>query len=168
MEEYNNIYFAKTHPEAIIPTKREEDAGYDLYARFDEESVIILPGQVKMISTNIVTAFDKNFVMIIKERGSTGSIGMAVRMGIVDSGYRNDIKVGINNTSSTKIIITKNEDLIKKGSDCYFTVYPYKKAIAQALIMVLPRTKSVEITHQELLNNFSSERGTGLLGSTGK
>lgn len=163
------IYFAKMHPDAIIPTKREEDAGYDLYARFDQESLLIQPGEIKLISTKIATAFDKNFVMVIKERGSTGSIGMAVRMGIIDSGYRKDIQVGINNTSNKPILITKEAEEVVPAlfkRDCY--IYPYKKAIAQALIIPLPQTKSTEVDYNWLMETFPSERDKGLLGSTGK
>lgn len=32
----NSIYFAKLKDEAIIPSKREEDGAFDVYACFDE------------------------------------------------------------------------------------------------------------------------------------
>ena len=35
------IKFAKVKPNAKIPTKREEDAGYDIYACFDEDYITI-------------------------------------------------------------------------------------------------------------------------------
>ena len=35
----NELIFAKVRPEAIIPTKREEDAGRDLYPCFDEDYI---------------------------------------------------------------------------------------------------------------------------------
>ena len=35
------VKFAKIKPNAIIPTKRLEDAGYDIYPCFDEDYIII-------------------------------------------------------------------------------------------------------------------------------
>ena len=37
------IYFAKVKPEAKIPSKRDEDAGYDIYACFEEDFVKFEP-----------------------------------------------------------------------------------------------------------------------------
>lgn len=31
----NVLYFAKVRPTAIIPSRTEENAGYDIYANFD-------------------------------------------------------------------------------------------------------------------------------------
>ena len=39
----NKIYWAKVKEQAIIPTKREEDAGYDLYPCFEEDYIEIVP-----------------------------------------------------------------------------------------------------------------------------
>ena len=35
------INFAKIRPTAIIPTKRDEDAGFDIYANFEDDFMII-------------------------------------------------------------------------------------------------------------------------------
>ena len=40
----DEIYFAKLKDKAIIPSKNDEDAGYDLFACFDEDYMIISPG----------------------------------------------------------------------------------------------------------------------------
>jgi len=36
------IYFAKVKQNAIIPSKREEDGCYDVYACFDEDYITIM------------------------------------------------------------------------------------------------------------------------------
>jgi dUTP pyrophosphatase len=46
-------------------------------------------------------------------------------------------------------------------------VYPYSKAIAQALVVPVPKTKVEEVSYEEL-QNIKSERGLGALGSSGK
>ena len=46
----NDLVFAKVRPDAIIPTKDNENAGYDIYANFKEEykrRLIICHNQMK-------------------------------------------------------------------------------------------------------------------------
>ena len=37
---HTTVKFAKVRPTAKIPTKRDEDAGYDIYANFEEDYYI--------------------------------------------------------------------------------------------------------------------------------
>jgi dUTP pyrophosphatase len=46
-------------------------------------------------------------------------------------------------------------------------VYPYSKAIAQALVVPVPKTEVEEIPYEEL-QKIKSERGMGKLGSSNK
>ena len=78
------VKFAKTNPNAIIPTKRVEDAGYDIYACFEESEMIIPPHQTVMIPTGIASACDIDYCFVLKERGSTGTTGIAQRCGIIE------------------------------------------------------------------------------------
>ena len=78
---HTTVKFAKVSPTAIIPTKREEDAGYDIYANFDEDYMRINPHETKMIPTGIASACDTDYCFILKERGSTGTKGLAQRCG---------------------------------------------------------------------------------------
>lgn len=173
----SKLYFAKSKPDAKIPTKRLEDAGYDLYACSDVDEIEILPNKIKMIDTGIHSAFDSDYAMVIKERGSTGTKGMSVRCGVVDSGYRNEIKVIINNTSHRTIILSKDTEKTKsellKGMsdttyvDTNYTIYPMSKAIAQAVMLKVPNLETEEISLEDL-RLIESERGDGLLDSTNK
>ena len=45
----NQIAFAKIRETAIIPSKKPEDAGYDMYANFEEDYLVIEPGKTKAI-----------------------------------------------------------------------------------------------------------------------
>jgi dUTP pyrophosphatase len=159
------LYFAKTRSNAIIPTKRPEDAGYDIYSCFDEESITLNPGEIKLISTGIASAFSSDYVLFIKERGSTGSIGLSTRMGVVDSGFRGEIMIGLNNTSNVPIIITKEVAQVCKSAD--LIKYPYSKAIGQAVLCVVPKLQVEELGYDELLK-ITSDRGVSLLGASGK
>ena len=159
------LYFAKTRPGAVVPGKRQEDSGYDIYSCFPEDSIRLDPGEIKLIPTGIASAFPDEYVLFIKERSSTGSIGLSTRMGVIDSGYRGEIMIGLNNTSNISIEITKEVTQVVRSGE--LIKFPYTKAIAQAVLCVIPRLEVEEVSYEELMK-VSSERGTGFLGASGK
>lgn len=159
------IYFAKVRPTAIIPSKEDENAGYDIYANFEEDDFIIYPHEVKMIPTGIASCVSDDWVLIAKERGSTGSKGMALRAGVVDSGFRGEIFILISNVTDKAIVISKNPENVEKHFEA--TVYPYNKAIAQLILVPVPKATVKEIPYEELVN-IPSNRGTTKLGQSGK
>lgn len=164
------VKFARVRPTAVIPTKRDEDAGFDIYADFEDDFIIIDPHTTTLIPTGIASACDADYCFILKERGSTGSKGIAQRCGVIDSGYRNEWFVPITNTTNKKIAIVKKDTdyiyIFMKNTSGY-TIYPYEKAIAQALIIPVPKVKVEELTYNEL-KEIASDRGMGALGSSGK
>lgn len=178
-----NVKFAKVRPDAKIPSKRDEDMGFDIYACFDEDYIVIHPQETKLIPTGIASSCDPEYGFILRERGSTGSKGLALRAGVIDSGYRSEWFVGITNTTKKSFYISKLEeaDLFKKIYDMEFeklspevkqewfsfSFYPYSKAIAQALVIPVPQVKVEEIAYNEL-QAIPSERGLGALGSSNK
>lgn len=162
------VKFARVRPTAVIPTKRDEDAGFDIYADFEDDFIIIDPHTTALIPTGIASACDADYCFILKERGSTGSKGIAQRCGVIDSGYRNEWFVPITNTTNKKIaIVKKDTDYIFMKNTSGYTIYPYEKAIAQALIIPVPKVKVEELTYNEL-KEIASDRGMGALGSSGK
>ena len=54
MEGIIDVYFARLYPDVKIPTKRDEDAGYDIYAYFDKDYIKIEPQTTAMIPTGII------------------------------------------------------------------------------------------------------------------
>ena len=165
------VKFAKVRPTAKIPTKRVEDAGYDIYADFEEPFILINPHETVLIPTGIASACDTDFCFVLKERGSTGTKGIAQRCGIIDSGYRDEGFVPITNTTDDYIMIAKSDDV---NADVFGSIpmkkiirYPYEKAICQALVVPVPTVDVEEYTYEELLA-IPSSRGTGALGSSGK
>lgn len=114
----NELMWAKVKSNAIIPTKRDEDAGYDIYPCFEEDYIIIPFHETKMIPTGIASAFTDDYVAILKERGSTGTKGIAQRCGVIDSGFRNEWLCPITNTTDKNIIISKHtiDELIETYS----------------------------------------------------
>ena len=188
----NDLVFAKVKPNAIIPTKEEENAGYDIYACFDEDYMVIPAHTTRLIPTGIAAAVCDKYYLQVHERGSTGSKGMKYGAGVVDSSYRGEIFICINNINYHSIIISKldKDELFSKYSttDCdgdkgikygeddydyvyeldeYTVIYPYSKAIAQLIVHEVPKMNVQEISYEEW-KAIPSKRGTGALGSSGK
>ena len=162
----DELIFAKVKPDAIIPSKRDEDAAYDIYACFDDDYLVIPPHKTVLIPTGIATVFSPKWVALLRERGSNGSKGIAQRAGVIDSGYRGEWFVPLTNTNRIPVVI------VKKGVELPLMykdaiIYPYEKGIAQLLMVEVPKLRTKEISYEELLR-FNSERGTGALGSSGK
>lgn len=181
-----DIKFAKVRPDAIIPSKRDEDMGFDIYSCFDEDYILINPHETKLIPTGIASACDPGYGFLLFERGSTGSKGIARRCGVIDSGYRNEWFVGLTNTTDKELYISKvgKEDIVKKQISAFENaspllckliedgvlnsiIYPYSKAIVQAIVTPVLKTKEQELTYEDL-KAIPSERGLGSLGSSGK
>lgn len=163
--EDNKIFWAKDNETVVIPTKRDEDAGWDIYANFEEDYLEVPPHTTVMIPTNLRSAFSPKWVAILKERGSTGTKGIAQRCGVIDSGFRNAWMIPITNTTDKTIVILKKDVGINFIEEVI--IYPYEKAVAQAIFVEVPKLKSEEISVEELLN-IKSERGEGMLGSSKK
>ena len=162
----NEILFAALREGAHIPKRREEDAGYDVYACFDEPYRVIAPHTVEMIPSGIASAFPAQYAAILKERGSTGTRGIGQRAGVIDSGYRGEWLVALSNLNDRPLAIAKKEALDDPALS-EMLIDPYEKAICQAIFVPIAALSAREATMDELLS-VTSERGAGRLGSSGK
>lgn len=167
------VYFAREREGAKIPEKRTEDAGMDIYPCFSNDYLFIKPHETVKIATGIRSACPLEYYFQLEERGSTGSIGLALRCGVIDSGYRGEWFIVLTNTTDNPIIITKYAsafgDYAELESDEYGDpiIYSYNKAIAQAVLLPVPKVKIDEVSVEELFE-MKSERMDGCLGSSGK
>jgi dUTP pyrophosphatase len=163
------LYWAKVKENAILPQKRDEDAGYDLYACFDEDYLEIAPHETKLVPLGVASAFEPGYVILLKERGSSGTKGLAQRAGVIDSGYRGEYMCPITNTNTKPVRIVK-QDVLKGWDEDYasqFLIYPYEKAVCQGLLLVCPNVENEEISYDDL-KAIASLRQEGRLGSSGK
>lgn len=163
------IYFAKVKPDAKIPSKREEDSAFDLYACFDEDYMTIKAGTSVLVPTGLISAFDKKYGLVFRERGSTGVKNIKINAGVIDSGYRGEIFVCLYNANCNDIVIAKKNKIPDSPYLQHMNdngrLYPYEKAIAQALLILIPNVTVYEITQEEIMN-ITSDRGIGCLGSS--
>jgi|GEM_PF-89505 len=193
----NELYFAKTKPNAIIPTKRVEDAGRDIYT-CETETIVIEPCSTRLIDTGIAIACSTNYFPKFFDKGGMGSKGVIVGAGVGDSGYRDSYFIPLINTNKDKylIITTQSDkeieessvfDLLENTFDSDFKIIygddivvqdryinkadciikPITKAITQFVMIPVPIFQDKEISWEEL-KSIKSERGLGKLGSSNK
>ena len=112
----NDLVFAKMRPNAIIPTKEDENAGRDIYACFEEDYMVVPAHTTKLIPTGIASAMSDKYEIRLRDRGSNGSKGIHVNAGTIDSGFRGQWFVAWCNTNSIPVILSKLtfDELLKK------------------------------------------------------
>lgn len=138
----------KLNPNARIPTKAYEgDACWDLFST--DEDVYLDPHETRAFSTGLRFNIPNGYYMSIRERSGRGSKGYSLRAGVVDAGYKGEVKVLITNTSDQHRLITND------------------KAIAQFLIQKVEPIVMVEVYTAEYLKQ-ESERGGKGFGSSDK
>lgn len=128
---------------ANIPTKaNSSDAGWDLYST---EEMELKPGQRHAFHTGIALEIPDGLVGLIWPRsGMSVKNGIDVLAGVIDSGYRGEIKVCLLNTGDKSCKINKGD------------------RISQVLFQEVPNFK---LTLSELSD---SSRGDNGFGSSGK
>lgn len=138
------IKVKKVHPEAKIPTYAHEgDAGFDLFAI---EDVIIPVGARVLVGTGIAMEIPLGYVGLIWDKsGLSMNHGLKNLGGVIDAGYRGEIKAGVVNLS-----------------DEAYTIHAGNK-VAQMLIQKVERAEI-----QEVDDLSDTTRGKGGFGSTGK
>lgn len=129
-------------PGAQLPQRAHHgDAGADLFSYEDCE---IYPGEQKLVDTGIAVKIPQGFAGFVYNRSSQGKKGITIphSVGVIDSGYRDTIKVLLKNIGDDPYKITAGD------------------RIAQLVI------QKVELVQFKDIWNDST-RGTGGFGSTG-
>ena len=160
------VYFAAEEG-VEVPTKRPEDMGFDVKSHFEEDEFVFKPHETRLVPTGLYSAVPSSYGLIAKEKGSTGSLGMKLGAGVIDSGYRGEIFIAITNDNPVPLVITKDETVKKAVVTEEKILYPYKKGIAQLVVVANPNVLVKQISVDEL-KTIPSQRGEGKLGSTDK
>ena len=161
-----NIKMLRMYDDVKLPSKTVENAGYDIYANFEEDYIIIMPHESKLIPTGFKTVIPPTHYAQIFERGSSGVQNLKFNAGVIDSGFRGEWKVCLYNGNNVPVVIAK-EGYDTSEMKFSFILYPYEKAIAQFVVLPVPRTIIEEVTEEEF-SKYTSERGEGMLGSSNK
>lgn len=97
----------KLDPGAKVPDYHyEHDAGLDLYALTD---ATLAPGERVSIPTGIAMAIPPGYVGLVWDKsGHSQKRGLKSLGGVIDSGYRGEILVGLINLSSESVTLPKH------------------------------------------------------------
>ncbi|MCD5381378.1 MAG: dUTP diphosphatase [Candidatus Pacebacteria bacterium] len=128
---------------AVVPVfAHTTDAGMDLFA---DEAVELKPGERVLVSTGIAMAIPEGYVGLVWDKsGLAVKRGIKTMAGVIDAGYRGEIKVALLNTTD------------KAQS------FEIGEKVSQILI------QKVEQPEMVLVDELSdTERGEGGFGSTG-
>ena len=138
----NQIIECKVEDSAFLPKRAHPtDAGADLVSTEDLE---IYPGDQKLVDTGVAVKIPEGYGGFVFNRSSQGKKGITIphSVGVIDSGYRDTIKVLLKNIGDDPYKITAGD------------------RIAQLVI------QKVELVGFKDIWNDST-RGTGGFGSTG-
>ncbi|MEA5058800.1 MAG: XdhC family protein [Candidatus Pelethousia sp.] len=164
------LYFSKLRPDAVLPSKRAEDAGYDIYIRLEDDALRLDPHETRALPTGIASACSPDYYFQIHERGSSGTQGIGQRCGVIDSGYRGEWFIPVTNHNNLPLYIAKpaaRKRLADEVDAGACLLYPAEKAIAQMVLLPVPKTEVREVSYDALCA-MASERGGGKLGSSEK
>lgn len=125
------------------------DSGFDLVAA---EDTIIWPGETKVVQTGLAFEIPPGYELQVRSRsGMTRNTKLRVVLGTVDSGYRGEVGVIVDNTAKPSVFRSEAADVIERGT-----------RIAQGVIA------PVVTAHFEEVDELSdSERGNRGFGSSG-
>ena len=134
----------KLHSDAVLPKyATKDDAGMDL---FSIDNVELLPMERAQIATGIAMEIPEGHVGLVWDKsGLSHKFGIKTLGGVIDSGYRGEIKVGVVNLGKEKYVFEKGHK------------------VAQ---MIIQKKETPEIEEADELSD--SERGHAGFGSSGK
>ena len=143
----SDVLFQRLHPDARLPQQaHHDDAGHDLHAT---EAVILAPGERAAIGCGFAMALPDGMAGLVVPRSGLAlkeGLGVLNAPGLIDAGYRGEVKV-----------ILVNHDPAEARA-----IAPGDR-IAQLVLIHLPTVRFAEVDALP-----DSTRGEGGFGSTGK
>jgi dUTP diphosphatase len=140
------VQVTRLREDAVLPGRAYRgDAGLDLVACERHE---LAPGERALVSTGIAVAIPEGYAGFVQPRsGLAAKHGITIvnTPGLVDSGYRGELRVNLLNTDPASA----------------FVVEPGMR-IAQLVVVPVPHVELSEVDELP-----ASERGTGGFGSSG-
>lgn len=104
-------------------SKDKGDQGWDIRA---DKEVVLLSGDTRLIETGLFFEFDKGYYADVRARSGLSSKGVLCHTGLVDSGYRGEIKVCLTNLSKNSYVIKKGDRIAQLVFGQEINVYPCK------------------------------------------
>ncbi len=101
-------------PGAVVPTVAHpgEDLGYDIYAAGAARIAAHSHAQVSTgIAIEILSASDKPMGGLLRDRSSVAARRLIIVAGVIDAGYRGEIKVLMENLGEQEIVIAVGDKI---------------------------------------------------------
>ena len=168
-KKFVSVAIEKCHPDAIVPQyANTSDSGMDLYAL---EDYVIAPGETKLIPTGIKIALPPGYELQVRPKSGRAlktKLRVANTPGTIDAGYRDEVKVIIENIEAPiKDISYEFDDdgHIKITSILHGTNQYIGKGekFAQLVLMEVPKAVFYAVDN---VSAIEGDRGGGF-GSTG-
>lgn len=107
------VHIKMLDPDIPLPTlAHPDDAGYDLYSRVD---IRLAPGQRALIPTGVALAIPPGYAGFVQPRSGLAlrhGISIVNTPGLIDAGYRGEVKVTLINHDPTHEVIIQRKDKI--------------------------------------------------------
>ena len=133
----------RIHEDAKLPLYQHKgDAGLDIFSSID---CVIKAGEIKPVPTGIKMAVPEGYVGLVWDKSGISLKGVHRLAGVIDSGYRGEVRVVMVNFGDEPFVIEKG------------------MKIAQLLVQPVTEMKVIEAEELE-----GTSRGDKGFGSTGK
>lgn len=113
-----NLYVQRLTDTARIPKyAHDTDACADIYA---DETITIKPNETALVSTGLAFAVPEGYVMHIYPRSSIGAktpLRLSNSVGVIDAGYRDEVKIIYTNTGSEPYTINQGDRIAQMCLD---------------------------------------------------
>jgi dUTP pyrophosphatase len=140
-----SIKVLKMHPEAQLPRYAHVGEYGDLAADLHAVSAsTVQPGETVAIPTGIALEFPSTHGALVEDRSGLALRGITTLAGVIDPGYRGEIRVVVTNLSTTE-----------------------QKVVPGDRIAQLRIVQRIEATFEEVQQLGEAKRGAGGFGSTG-
>jgi len=145
MSDTPHIQVKKLHVNAKIPTYAHSgpwgDLAADLYA---VSELTLAPGETAAISTGLAMGFPSDFGALVEDRSGLALRGLTTLAGVVDPGYRGEIRVVLTNLAAIPHTVAEGD------------------RVAQLRLV-----RRIEASFEEVTSLDETVRAAGGFGSTG-
>ena len=140
-----SIKAKRLHPAAKLPKYAHIGAWGDLAADlYASAAATLAPGETLPVSTGVALEFPSEYGALVEDRSGLAVRGITTLAGVIDPGYRGEIKVVMTNLGATSAAIAVGD------------------RIAQLRLV-----QRIEASFEEVEELVDAPRGVGGFGSTG-
>jgi dUTP pyrophosphatase len=135
----------RLHPDAKLPRYAHTGPWGDLAADlYSVHAATVEPRQTALVATGLAMAFPENYGALVEDRSGLAVKGITTLAGVIDPGYRGELKVVLTNVTDSAITLAAGD------------------RVAQLRIV-----QKLQATFEEVDDLDATHRGDGGFGSTG-